>query len=181
MSKRNRNKNQNKAKKQNQNQNKDKDKLKVNNNINSKLNQNNSSYKNYLLIGIIIFLCVVFIFLLIMIFDNGNDNNDTNNSNRNNSIDNPNNSMIEFNQCLADNGVVIYGSVWCSACKNLVSTLGGYDAVEPVYVECTQEEQRCQNEAKSGYVPEIQINGEQYEGSRTLESFSEITGCQLPN
>ena len=167
MTKKNRNKNQNK------NQNSDK----INNN---KIDKNNFSYKNYLLIGVIIILCVVFIFLLIMIFD-GNDNNDTDNSDGNNSINNSNNTMKEFNQCLADNGVVIYGSQWCSACKNLVSLLGGYDAVEPVYVECTKEQQRCQNEAKSGYVPEIHINGELYKGSRTLDAFSEITGCQLPN
>ena len=90
------------------------------------------------------------------------------------------NSLKEFNNCLADNGVVIYGSAWCPACNALVETLGGYEKVEPIYVECTEEEQRCTEETKTNYVPEIQINGEVYEGPRSLEDFSQLTGCELP-
>ncbi|MEX0920044.1 MAG: hypothetical protein WDZ69_00495 [Candidatus Pacearchaeota archaeon] len=91
-----------------------------------------------------------------------------------------NSGLKEFNDCLAENGMVIYGSQTCPACRNLVETMGGYESVESVFVECTQEGERCQNEMKTNYVPEIQINGEIYEGSRSLEAFAERTGCQLP-
>ena len=90
------------------------------------------------------------------------------------------NSLKDFNECLADNGMLIYGSSWCPACNALVETLGGYEKVKPIYVECTEEEQRCTEETKTSYVPEIQINGEVYEGPRTLEALSQLTGCKLP-
>ena len=90
------------------------------------------------------------------------------------------NSLKEFNKCLADNGVVIYGTVFCPACNALVENLGGYEKVKPIYVECSEEEERCREETKTIYVPEIQINGEVYEGSRSLEALSQLTGCDLP-
>ena len=90
--------------------------------------------------------------------------------------------MYKFNECLAENGMVVYGMEWCPACNNLVEALGGYEDAEPVYVECTHAEnqQRCQNEMKGNAVPEIQLNGEGYQGQRTLQGFSEATGCPLP-
>ncbi len=95
--------------------------------------------------------------------------------------DEPVNHMKKFNECLAEEGMVIYGSAFCPACTSLVETLGGHEAARPVYVECTEEEQRCAEESKTSYVPEVQIDGELYEGPRTLEDFSRETGCPLPN
>ncbi len=85
-----------------------------------------------------------------------------------------------FNKCLADNGLVIYGSNTCPHCRNLVTLLGGYDVASSIYVECSQERERCNNEAKTGYIPEIQLNGEIFEDARTLESFAQETGCPVP-
>ena len=98
----------------------------------------------------------------------------TNNNLNGNEID-----LKEFNQCLADSGLVIYGSEWCPACKALVETLGGDDKVKPVYVECTTNQEICEENKKTNYVPEIQFNGEVYEGHRTLEALSQLTGCKL--
>ncbi|MFW6311456.1 MAG: hypothetical protein ACOC1K_04390 [Nanoarchaeota archaeon] len=99
--------------------------------------------------------------------------------------DNDLEKLTEFNDCLAEEGMAIYGSTSCPHCRNLVSMLGGYDAVENVYVECSQEGsqedmQRCNEEAETGYVPEIQIDGELYEGDRTIEGFASETGCEAP-
>ena len=91
-----------------------------------------------------------------------------------------NQKLIEFNECLAENGMIIYGSRTCPACIELIETLGGYEVAEPVYIECTEERQRCQDEMKGSAVPEIQFNSEAYRGQRTLEGFSEATGCSLP-
>ncbi len=86
--------------------------------------------------------------------------------------------LKEFNDCLADEGMVIYGSDWCPACSQLVEMLGGYEAVSSVYVECTEEQQKCQQEMIGTGVPEIQIDGEMYEGARTLEALGGATGCE---
>ncbi len=84
----------------------------------------------------------------------------------------------EFIQCLADSGMIIYGSATCPACRDLVEDFGGYDAVEPLYVECNDFGDRCSEEMQTNYVPEIQINGEVFEGQRTFEDFAQATGCQ---
>ena len=91
------------------------------------------------------------------------------------------NSFLEFNECLAENGVVIYGSEWCPACQSLVELLGGNQAIQPIYVECTNNQQRCTEETRTNYIPEIQINGEIYEGARTIQELASITGCEVIN
>ena len=88
-------------------------------------------------------------------------------------------SLKQFNNCLADNGMIIYGANWCGACISLVETLGGYDKVENVYIECTENQQLCQDEKITRY-PTIRIYDEPYTDQRTLESFSQKTGCELP-
>lgn len=74
----------------------------------------------------------------------------------------------DYITCLQEAGVVIYGSDTCPACAGLVESLGGIDVVKPIYVECHKEMERCMEEMKSNYVPEIQINGELFEGDRSL-------------
>ncbi len=85
----------------------------------------------------------------------------------------------EFAQCLADAGMIIYGSSTCPACQALVNQFGGYDNVAPVYVECNDDVQRCTDEMQTGYVPEVQINGELFSGNRSVEAFAQETGCEL--
>jgi len=84
-----------------------------------------------------------------------------------------------FVQCLANEGVVIYGMRTCPACRQLADSFGGYDAISLIYVECSQEQERCRNEMKTNYVPEIQIIGELFEGRRTPQDLSSATGCAL--
>jgi hypothetical protein len=83
-----------------------------------------------------------------------------------------------FIKCLADSGLIIYGSKTCPACLSLVNSLGGYEKVEPIYVECSQEWERCDSEMKTNYVPEIQIQGELYEGSRSPTDIGNIVNCK---
>lgn len=85
----------------------------------------------------------------------------------------------EFIQCLADEGVVIYGSKTCPACSDLAESFGGYEAISSIYVECSEERERCAKEAETGYVPEIRIGGELYEGPGTPRNLAEETGCEL--
>jgi len=86
----------------------------------------------------------------------------------------------EFIACLKDAGVVVYGSEWCPACSALVESLGGYEMAEPIYVECTVEEERCDEEMEGGLVPEIQIEGKLFKtGVIPVQLLADETGCEL--
>ena len=90
-----------------------------------------------------------------------------------------NEEMSDLINCLAEEGVVIYGSEWCPFCADLVDNFGGYDIIDPIYVECTEEDQRCQEEMIGRGVPEIQVEGEVYEGSRSPSDVAEKFNCEL--
>lgn len=85
----------------------------------------------------------------------------------------------ELIQCLAANNIVIYGTSTCPACAQLINSLGGYQAVEPIYIECSQETEVCMQNMQTDYVPEIQVNGELYTGSRNPQDLAEQFGCQI--
>ncbi len=85
----------------------------------------------------------------------------------------------ELVECLDDNDVLIYGAEWCPYCTELAESFGGYDVVDPIWVECTEEEQRCEQEMIDEGVPEIQIDGEMYHGVREPESIGEAVGCEI--
>ncbi|MGM0629189.1 MAG: glutaredoxin family protein [Patescibacteria group bacterium] len=81
--------------------------------------------------------------------------------------------------CLNSANVVIYGSKTCPYCNQLVQSLGGHDAVEPIYVECSEETERCRDELIGRGVPEIQIEGEMYKGSRDPEDIGNAVNCEI--
>ena len=86
-----------------------------------------------------------------------------------------------FVGCLADKGVKIYGANWCGWTKKfVVETIGGFDVVAPIYVECTENEAECSAAGISGY-PTTKINGELYTGARDFEGLAQATGCQAPD
>lgn len=92
--------------------------------------------------------------------------------------------MAQLIDCLDENELVIYGAATCPACQQLVASLGGEETVDPVYVECTQEgspedQEQCNENTETGYVPEIQIAGEVYEGSREPADLGAEVGCEL--
>ncbi len=88
--------------------------------------------------------------------------------------------LKEFNDCLGENGMVIYGAHWCGFCKQLADLLGGYDLMGSVYIECTENESLCASEGITGY-PTIKVNGEPYAGARSLDAFAQVTGCPIPS
>ncbi len=99
----------------------------------------------------------------------------------NQSKDGVNSSFIK---CLADAGVVIYGSSTCPACAQLEREYGGYEKISPIYLDCSglgtnEETERCGNEMKTNLVPEVQINGELFDGWGSPENLAKETGCEL--
>lgn len=88
-------------------------------------------------------------------------------------------NIEEFVSCLKEQGFVFYGSQTCGFCHDLVEKFGGYNLVDPIYVECSVETERCKEETQTDGVPEIQIKGELYQGERSLNGFSQATGCEI--
>lgn len=84
-----------------------------------------------------------------------------------------------FISCLKEKNFMVYGANWCGYTKSLVETLGGYEAVDPVYTECTQETEVCSSKVDQGY-PTIRINDQVYNGPRTLDDLGSATGCAVP-
>jgi len=86
-------------------------------------------------------------------------------------------TTTDFIDCLADREVVIYSNKTCPACIELAEIFGGYDRIEPIYVDCVEEARLCERAKKTGYVPEIQIRGDLYRGERTPGGLARATGC----
>lgn len=94
--------------------------------------------------------------------------------------------ITTFSQCLEEKGMKIYGAGWCGYCQQLIEYFGGKEAIAPIFIECSDAERNptenaelCDQEGIQGF-PTIKVNGEIYQGPRTFEGFSEITGCSLP-
>ncbi|MDA3815126.1 MAG: hypothetical protein PF549_02050 [Patescibacteria group bacterium] len=87
--------------------------------------------------------------------------------------------LISLVDCLEGKNVVAYGSKTCPYCMALVESFGGHDIIDPIYVECSAGAERCQTEKQTGYVPEIQINGELYEGERSPSAIAKAAGCEF--
>ncbi len=82
-----------------------------------------------------------------------------------------------FAQCLADNGAVMYGTEWCSHCKDQKALFG--DSFAKVnYVDCDENMQKCLDAGVEGY-PTWVIAGENYAGTQSLSKLAEVSGCAL--
>ncbi len=81
--------------------------------------------------------------------------------------------------CLEEEGVVIYGSRTCPACAQLIDSFGGYDVLSSIYVECMDDGDRCNEEKLTGFVPEVQINGEVHEQGRSPANLAAAVGCEF--
>ena len=90
---------------------------------------------------------------------------------------NSNEEDSDFAQCLFDEGLVIYVTDTCPFCVDFAQELGGYDVVEGLFVNCNEEPVRCDEEKQTEFVPEIQYNGELYEGQRSVKDLAELTNC----
>ncbi len=82
-----------------------------------------------------------------------------------------------FVNCLKDEDFIIYGFKGCPTCDELSEQFGDYDFVDLIYIECSENEEKCISEMKEYYVPEIQIKGKVYLGETDTSSIERETGC----
>jgi glutaredoxin len=87
--------------------------------------------------------------------------------------------LISMVNCLKEKGVVIYGTSTCPHCNAVVESFGGREIIDPIFVECDTDQERCQAEMHDIYVPEIQISGEDYEESRDPLVIAKFVGCEI--
>ncbi len=83
----------------------------------------------------------------------------------------------EFAKCLSEKGLVMYGTEWCSHCKDQKKLFRG-NFKEINYVDCDLNEEICLREEIEGY-PTWKLNGDTFSGTQSLERLSEISGCEL--
>ncbi len=91
----------------------------------------------------------------------------------------PEEDLKEFIGCLSRSGFLIYGANWCGFTVDVVSMLGGWELVEPIYVECSEKPALCEEKEIAGY-PTILLNDREFPGARRIEDFALHTGCPLP-
>ena len=85
--------------------------------------------------------------------------------------------LDKFAKCLTEKGATVYVSQYCGHCKNQKEMFG--DSLKYVNsVECTENQQLCQEKGVSG-VPTWIINGLPYAGVQSFERLSELTGCSF--
>jgi len=83
----------------------------------------------------------------------------------------------DFAKCLTEKDVTMYGTEWCSHCKNQKALFGkSFKHVD--YVDCDRNKQECRNNGIEGY-PTWVINGEKYPGEMSLEYLGALSGCEL--
>ena len=84
-----------------------------------------------------------------------------------------------FAQCLTDEGAVMYGTNWCSFCKQQKALFGGsFKHVN--YVDCDANRDECTAAGVTGY-PTWSVAGELRSGVQSLEVLSSLTGCEIKN
>jgi hypothetical protein len=80
-------------------------------------------------------------------------------------------------ECLEEEDLVIYIFKGSSDCDYIINQFGDYDFLDAIYVECSDQVERCLSEMKDPYVPEVQIKGEVYQGVNTIYYISKAAGC----
>ena len=83
----------------------------------------------------------------------------------------------DFAQCVSESGAVMFGTDWCSHCREQKELFGEYfELVE--YVNCDYNRGLCDANGVRGY-PTWIIGGESYPGTKPLETLSALTGCEI--
>jgi hypothetical protein len=84
-----------------------------------------------------------------------------------------------FAQCVADNGLTMYGAKWCSHCVKEKQAFGS--AFKYIsYVECPDNIKLCTDKGINGYPTWIDGTGKKHEGEQGPSGLAKITGCVLP-
>jgi len=80
-------------------------------------------------------------------------------------------------KCLTEKGAIMYGTEWCSHCKNQKKAFGqSFEFVN--FVDCDAQAQLCSDAGIEGY-PTWIIDGKLYPGEQSIERLDHLTDCKL--
>ena len=80
-------------------------------------------------------------------------------------------------KCLTTKGATMYGTEWCSHCKNQKKTFGSsFKYVN--YVDCDRNPGKCDAAGVRGY-PTWKVMGKNYPGEQKLSRLASLTGCTV--
>jgi hypothetical protein len=79
--------------------------------------------------------------------------------------------------CLAEKGIIMYGTEWCSYC-NQQKKLFGNSFSKITFIDCDKNPQRCIDAGVQAY-PSWEINNQIELGYLSLELLSDLSGCPL--
>ena len=80
----------------------------------------------------------------------------------------------DFAKYLSEQGVKMYGTEWCSHCKNQKELFGAsFQYVN--YIDCDKKREECSSAGVQGY-PTWRINGQNYPGEQPLERLAQLSG-----
>lgn len=79
-------------------------------------------------------------------------------------------------ECLSEANVIVYGTETCPACTQFAMQFSGYDVIDPIYVECADEPEKCNANMQTEFVPEVQIDGIVVQDT-SKASLAAQTGC----
>ena len=85
----------------------------------------------------------------------------------------------EFSKYLTEQGATMYGTEWCSHCKNQKKLFGSsFQYIN--YVDCDKNKAACAKAGVSSY-PTWKINGQNYLGEQSIERLAELSRYQESN
>jgi len=88
-------------------------------------------------------------------------------------------SLDSFASCLNENGAVMYGAYWCGHCQSQKEIFGTSFA-KVNYVECTEDEQACNDAGITGYPTWKFADGTSLPGAQQFSTLAGKTGCKMP-
>jgi FKBP-type peptidyl-prolyl cis-trans isomerase 2 len=78
--------------------------------------------------------------------------------------------------CLAKKNIIMYGTEWCSHCKDQKALFGdSFDTIE--YIDCDANQQACIDAGVRGFPTWIDKAGKQYPGTQSLAKLDQTSSC----
>ncbi len=87
-------------------------------------------------------------------------------------------SLNSFAQCTADKGLKMYGAERCPHCQKMKAMFGSaFSGVN--FIDCDLQKVQC-DAAGIEWYPTRSVNGQKYQGEKTLQEIATMTSCELP-
>ena len=86
-------------------------------------------------------------------------------------------NLDNFAKCLTEKEIKIYGTEWCSHCKNQKQTFGNsFQYID--YIDCDKNKNECLKSDIQGYLT-WEIDGKKYPGEQSLQRLSQLSECEV--